>query len=79
MDAGTRLLLAHSLNKELHRHRCREGKVYIERGCGAECERVMHDIVLWECPAYSSCRLMFLKKLQELLEDKYTDFVSLII
>ena len=33
--------------------------------------------VLWECPAYSNCRLTFLKKLQELLGDKYIDFDSL--
>ena len=31
----------------------------------------------WECPTYSNCRLMFLKKLQELLGDKYIDFDSL--
>ena len=30
--------------------------------------------MLWECPAYSSCRLMFLEKLQELLGDNYSTF-----
>ena len=33
--------------------------------------------MLWECPTYSNCRLTFLKKLQELLGDKYIDFDSL--
>ena len=32
--------------------------------------------VFWECPAYSNCRLTYLKKLQELLGDKYIDFDS---
>ena len=64
-DAGTRLLFkfqsgTHGLNEELGRHRGREGKV--ECGiCGAECESVVH--VLWECPAYSSCREGFRAKL----------------
>ena len=31
--------------------------------------------MLWECPAYSSCR--FLEKLQELLRDNYSSFDSL--
>ena len=56
------------------RHGGREGKVECTL-CGAECESVVH--VLWECPAYSNCRLTFLKKLQELLGDKYIDFDSL--
>ena len=78
-DAGSRLLFkfrsgTHGLNEELGRHRGREGKVECTL-CGAECESVVH--VLWECPAYSNCRLMFLKKLQELLGDKYIDFDSL--
>ena len=30
-----------------------------------------------ECSAYSSTRASFMKKLQELLEDDYEDFVSL--
>ena len=64
----------HGLNEELGRHRGREGKVECTL-CGAECESVVH--VLWECPAYSNCRLAFLKKLQELLGDKYIDFDSL--
>ena len=33
--------------------------------------------VLWECPAYGSCRLMCLEKLQELLGDNYSNFDSL--
>ena len=78
-DAGSRLLFkfrsgTHGLNEELGRHRGREGKVECTL-CGAECESVVH--VLWECPAYSNCRLMFLKKLQELLGVKYIDFDSL--
>ena len=78
-DAGSRLLFkfrsgTHGLNEELGRHRGREGKVECTL-CGAECESVVH--VLWECPAYSNCRLTFLKKLQELLGDKYIDFDSL--
>ena len=27
--------------------------------------------MLWECPAYSNCRLIFLEKLQELLGDNF--------
>ena len=78
-DAGSRLLFkfrsgAHGLNEELGRHKGREGKVECTL-CGAECESVVH--VLWECPAYSSCRLMFLEKLQELLGDDYSSFDSL--
>ena len=56
---------------QLGRHRGREGKVECTL-CGAECESVVH--VLWECPAYSNCRLTFV---QELLGDKYIDFDSL--
>ena len=79
-DAGSRLLFkfrsgTHGLNEELGRHRGREGKVECTL-CGAECESVVH--VLWECPAYGSCRLMFLEKLQELLGDNYSSFNSLI-
>ena len=78
-DAGSRLLFkfrsgTHGLNEELGRHRGREGKVECIL-CGAECESVMH--VLWECPAYSSCRLEFLEKLQEILGDRYSDFDTL--
>ena len=47
-------------------NRGREGKVECTL-CGAECKSVVH--VLWECPAYSNCRLTFLEKLQELLGD----------
>ena len=50
----------------MSRHRGREWKVEGTL-CGAECESVVH--VLWECPAYSNCRLTFLEKLQELLGD----------
>ena len=80
-DAGSRLLFKfrsgthmHGLNEELGRYRGREGKVECTL-CGAECKSVVH--VLWECPAYSNCRLTFLKKLQELLGDKYIDLDSL--
>ena len=64
----------HGLNKELGRHRGREGKMKCSL-CGDECENVSH--VLWECSAYSSTRACFIKKLQELLEDEYEDFESL--
>ena len=37
--------------------------------CSTECESVMY--VLCECPAYSSCRLEFLEKPQEILGDRY--------
>ena len=40
-----------------------------------ECENVSH--VLCECSAYSSTRVCFIKKIQELLEDEYEDFESL--
>ena len=68
-DTGSRLLFkfrseTHGLNEGLGRHRGREGKVECTL-CGAECESV------GECP---SCRLMFLEKLQELLEDNYSSF-----
>ena len=54
-DAGTRLLFkfrsgTHGLNEELGRHRGIEGKVE----CSICVKVVVH--VLWECPAYSSCR-----------------------
>ena len=35
--------------------------------CGGECESVVH--ILWKC---SSCSVMFLEMLYELLGDKYT-------
>ena len=62
-DAGGRHLfkfrsVTHGLNEELGRHRGREGKVKCTL-CGAECKSIVH--VLWECPAYSNCRLTFLK------------------
>ena len=37
--------------------------------CGAECESVDH--VLWECPAYSSCREGFRAKFKELIGDSF--------
>ena len=43
--------------------------------CGNEGENVSH--VLWECSTHSSTRACFIKKLEELLEDKYEDFESL--
>ena len=73
-DAGSKLLFrsgTHGLNEELGRHKGREGKVECTL-CGAEYESVIH--VLWECLAYSSCRLEFLEKLQEILGDRYSDF-----
>ena len=63
----------HGLNEELGRHRGREGKTECSL-CEDECENVSH--VLWECSAYSSTRVSFMK-LQELLEDDYEDFESL--
>ena len=66
-DAGSRLLFkfrsgTHGLNEELGKHRGREGKVECIL-CDTKCESAMH--VLWECPAFSTCRLEFLEKLQE--------------
>ena len=60
----------HGLNEELGRHRGREGKIECTL-CSAECESVVHNIILRECPSYGSCRLMFLEKLHELLGHKY--------
>ena len=76
-DAGSRLLFnfrsgTHGLNEELGRYRGREGKTECSL-CGDECENVSH--VLWECSAYSSTRVCFIKKLQELLEDEYYDLI----
>ena len=59
----------HGLNEELGEHRGREGKCTF---CGAECESVVH--VLWECSTYSSSRVSFMVKLDELLRDRYADF-----
>ena len=72
-DAGTRLLFevrsgTHGLNEELGRERGREGKVECSI-CGVECESVVR--VLWECPAYSSCREVFNTKLKELIGDSF--------
>ena len=53
----------------------REGKTECSL-CGDECENVSH--VLWECSAYSSTSVCFIKNLQELLEDEYEDFESLV-
>ena len=78
-DAGTRLLFkfrsgTHGLNEELGRHRGREGKTECII-CGNECESVTH--VLWECPAYRSCREHFSGELQELLGGSGMDFEQL--
>ena len=40
--------------------------------CGDKCENVSQ--VLWECTAYSSARVSFMKKLQKLSENGYEDF-----
>ena len=61
----------HGLNKELGKHRGREGKSECAL-CGAECESVVH--VLWECSAYSNIRGMFVDKL---LGNRYADFDKL--
>ena len=61
------------MNEEFGRHRWREGKAECTL-CGAECESVMH--VLWECAAYSSRRLEFLEKLQEILGDSCSELVT---
>ena len=53
----------HGLNEEIGRDRGKEGSVECTL-CGTECKSVVH--VLWDCPAYSSCRLASLEKLQEL-------------
>ena len=37
--------------------------------CGGECGSVVH--VLWECPAYSSCREGFKAKFKELRGDSF--------
>ena len=48
----------HGLNEELGRHKGREGKTKCSL-CGDECENVSH--VLWECSAYSSTRVSFIR------------------
>ena len=78
-DAGSRLLFkfrsgTHDLNEELGRHRRREGKTECSL-CGNECEKVSY--VFWQCSAYSSTRVSFMKMLQVLLEDDYEDYESL--
>ena len=60
-DEKSRLFLkfmsgTHGLNKELGRHRGKEGKTRCSL-CGDECEDVSH--VLWECSAYNSSRASF--------------------
>ena len=64
----------HDLKEESGRRRGRKGKTECSL-CGDECENESH--ALWECSAYSSTRVSFMKKLQELLEDDYDDFESL--
>ena len=65
---------SHGLNEGLGRHRGREGKIECSL-CGDKFENVSH--VLWQCSTYSSTRISFMKKLQELLEDDYEAFESL--
>ena len=55
----------HGLNEGLGRHRTECSLCGNE--CENECENMSH--VFWECSAYSSTRAVFIKKLQELLED----------
>ena len=61
----------YGLKEELGRHRGKEGKSECTL-CGAECESVVH--VLWECSAYSSSRVSFMVKLEQLSGDRYADF-----
>ena len=60
-----KIIIVYNYNK-VGRHRGREGETECSL-CGNECENVSH--VLWKCSAYSSTRVSFMKKLQELLED----------
>ena len=78
-DAGPRLMLkfrsgSHGLNKELGRHRGREGRKACLL-CVNDCESVSH--VLWDCPVYNPLRNDFMCKLQELHGDRYEHFESL--
>ena len=57
----------HGLNKEIGIEVEKENLL-----CGAECESVVH--VLWECSVYSSNKVSFMVKSEELLGDRYADF-----
>ena len=64
----------HGLNKELGRHRGREGKKECVL-CGDECESVSHT--LWDCSAYTSIRAQFLLKLKASLGGSYARFEAM--
>ena len=57
-------------------HSGREGKTECSL-CGGECKNVSHVFYGSVQYNYSSTRICFIKKLQELLEDEYEDFESL--
>ena len=63
----------HSLNEELGRHRDREGKSQCPL-CGYECESVTRAMGMF---SVYDIRNSFLKKLNELLGDRYVDFSAL--
>ena len=72
-DAGTKLLFkfrsgTHGLNKELGRHRGRNGRTECIL-CGDECKSVVH--VLWECPAYKDSREELMIKLRFTLGESF--------
>ena len=68
-DMGSKLLFrfrsgTHGLNEELGRHITRNvSKACVI--CNCDCESVEH--VLWECPAYSSNRSVFINSLSKIL------------
>ena len=68
-DMGSKLLFrfrsgTHGLNKELGRHITRNvSKACVF--CNCDCESVEH--VLWECPAYSNNRSVFINSLSKIL------------
>ena len=65
----------HGLNKELGRHRGREGR---KKECllwDDECESVSH--VLWDCAVYNTLRNDFMCRWLELLRDRFEHFESL--
>ena len=66
-DTGTHLLFklcsgTHGRNEELGRHRDRDVKCMCNL-CGEDCESVGH--FLWNCPAYSERRALFLEHLKK--------------
>ena len=63
----------HELNEELGRHRGRDGKCMCNL-CGEDCENVDH--FLWNCPAYSEYRAMFLDHLKKTLGKEFECFKS---